>query len=150
MLPRSLAVRLLLCATLTVLLAGLLLPRVATAATESYVAMGDSFTAGPVIPNQLPEAGGCMRSDHNYPHLVARATAAVLRDASCSGATTRDLTAPQAVTPRRPVGRAGGSPVTRRSGPPQRPRDAEDGHGRPGRDDPVAQQVQWPPMPPSS
>src|SRR5207245_819479 len=41
--------------------------------TSSYVALGDSYTAGPLIPEQLPDPMGCFRSDHNYPHLVAAA-----------------------------------------------------------------------------
>lgn len=69
----------------------------AGAAAELYVAMGDSFTAGPVIPGQIPDPIGCFRSDHDYPHLVARARGSVLRDRSCSGAGTRDLSFPQAV-----------------------------------------------------
>src|SRR5437588_7109241 len=36
-----------------------------------YVALGDSYTSGPGIPQQTPESGACRRSDHNYPHLVA-------------------------------------------------------------------------------
>ena len=40
----------------------------------SYVALGDSYTAGPLIPNQQPDPLGCLRSDRNYPHLVAPAT----------------------------------------------------------------------------
>jgi lysophospholipase L1-like esterase len=55
----------------------------------SYVALGDSFTAGPGIPNQIPESGGCGRSDRNYPHLVAAALpAGRFTDVSCGGATT--------------------------------------------------------------
>src|SRR5204862_5360274 len=34
---------------------------------------------------------------HNYPHLVAGARGSALRDRSCSGAATPDLTAPQPV-----------------------------------------------------
>ena len=70
-------------------------------AIRSYVALGDSFTAGPGIPLQLgpgtrPVApSGCLRSSDNYPSLTARALGLNLRDASCSGATTRDLTASQ-------------------------------------------------------
>ena len=59
--------------------------------------MGDSYTAGPVIPIQLLDPVGCWRSDHNYPHLVARARGSALRDRSCSGADTNDLSSPQAV-----------------------------------------------------
>lgn len=61
-----------------------------------YVALGDSYTAGPGIPNQAPDAGGCGRSDHNYPHLVAAALAVTrFTDVSCGGATTAHMTEPQ-------------------------------------------------------
>jgi lysophospholipase L1-like esterase len=63
----------------------------------SYVAVGDSYTAGPLIPNLVPAPLGCLRSDHNYPHLVAQARGLRLRDVSCIGATTDDLFAPQPV-----------------------------------------------------
>lgn len=62
-----------------------------------YVALGDSYTAGPFIPMQRGDPPGCRRSDHNYPSLVARSTGMVLRDVSCSGATTADLFAPQSI-----------------------------------------------------
>jgi len=59
-----------------------------------YVALGDSYAAGPLIPNQVDTA--CLRSDHNYPSLVASALhITVFRDVSCSGATTADMTAGQ-------------------------------------------------------
>jgi lysophospholipase L1-like esterase len=64
---------------------------------SGYVAMGDSYTAGPGIPTQLPEPPGCGRSDQNYPHRVAVALGEPLRDVSCSGAGTAHLTAPQPV-----------------------------------------------------
>jgi lysophospholipase L1-like esterase len=70
-------------------------PPGAAAAAAPYVAMGDSYTAGPFIPYQLLDPLGCLRSDHNYPHLVASAVGAVLRDASCSAASTSDLASPQ-------------------------------------------------------
>lgn len=62
---------------------------------DSYVALGDSFTAGPLVPTtQL--AGGCLRSDGNYPSLVARRLhVRSFTDVSCSSATTHDLTHPQ-------------------------------------------------------
>jgi len=67
---------------------------------QTYVALGDSYTAGPVIPVQQPDPFGCLRSDHNYPHLVASALGiANFKDASCSGAETEDMTAPQGVSP---------------------------------------------------
>ncbi|HEX6471989.1 MAG TPA: SGNH/GDSL hydrolase family protein [Streptosporangiaceae bacterium] len=71
----------------------------AEAATSRYVSLGDSFTAGPLIPNQHGTPIGCLRSDHNYPSLLAgRLDAASFTDASCSGADTTDLTAAQSVT----------------------------------------------------
>jgi lysophospholipase L1-like esterase len=67
---------------------------------QSYVALGDSYTAGPVIPVQQTDPAGCQRSDHNYPHLVAGAlTVETFADASCSGASTADMTSPQDVMP---------------------------------------------------
>ncbi len=85
---------------LVAVLAGVALPAMVAAATPppaSYVALGDSYTAGPLIPNQIPDPLGCFRSDHDYSHLVARARSAVLRDVSCSGATTDDLFTAQSV-----------------------------------------------------
>src|SRR5262249_45014666 len=71
--------------------------------TTSYVALGDSYTAGPIIGMQLPDPVGCFRSDHNYPHFVAEALQApTFRDASCSGAGTDEMTAPQTVNPAPP------------------------------------------------
>jgi len=58
---------------------------------ETYVALGDSFTAGPLVPS-TDLADGCFRSDSNYPALVAdRLDVDELVDVSCSGARTRDL-----------------------------------------------------------
>jgi lysophospholipase L1-like esterase len=76
---------------------GLELPAVGATTAPTYVALGDSYTAGPVIPNQLPDPLGCWRSDHNYPHLVAAVRPVALRDVSCSGAVTADMTGTQAV-----------------------------------------------------
>src|SRR3954469_3865632 len=60
-----------------------------------YVALGDSYTAGPLIPNQSLDPLGCLRSDANYPHRVAPAVGMSLVDVSCSGAETGDMTAAQ-------------------------------------------------------
>jgi hypothetical protein len=61
-----------------------------------YVALGDSYTAAPLVPNQVGPPVGCLRSDHNYPSLVAAAIhPRVFRDVSCSGATTGNLAGPQ-------------------------------------------------------
>jgi hypothetical protein len=67
-------------------------------ASQSYVALGDSYTAGPLIPDQLPNPAGCLRSDRNYPHVAASALGLALTDVSCSGATTIDMTSAQSVT----------------------------------------------------
>lgn len=64
------------------------------ARAANYVALGDSYAAGPVIPNQIAPLG-CLKSDHNYAHLAAPTIGLPLRDASCSGATTADMTSPQ-------------------------------------------------------
>ena len=77
------------------------LPATASADTpyESYVALGDSYAAGPLIPTQIGLPPGCARSDHNYPALVARTLDITdFRDVTCSGATTDDLATPQSVT----------------------------------------------------
>jgi lysophospholipase L1-like esterase len=67
---------------------------------QSYVSLGDSYTAGPIIPVQQNDPLGCLRSDHNYPHLVAAALAVTaFRDPSCSGAETEDMTSSQGVSP---------------------------------------------------
>lgn len=71
-------------------------PATAQEQVGSYVALGDSYTAGPLIPNQLDDPIGCLRSDHNYPHLVATALGVpAFRDASCAGAGTEDMNSPQ-------------------------------------------------------
>jgi len=82
------------------LLAALLLAAVVAAGARAanYAALGDSYAAGPLIPNPtLPL--GCLKSDHNYPHLAAPSIGLSLRDATCSGATTADMTNPQNVEP---------------------------------------------------
>jgi lysophospholipase L1-like esterase len=81
----------------TAVLAAGLAPAPASAAPDSYVALGDSFTAGPGVLLQSLDPLGCFRSDHNYPHLVAEARGSALRDRSCSGATTEELSALQPV-----------------------------------------------------
>jgi lysophospholipase L1-like esterase len=68
------------------------------AQAASYVALGDSYAAGPFIPNPVLPLG-CLKSDHNYPHLAAPGIGLPLRDASCSGAKTNDMTNPQNVEP---------------------------------------------------
>jgi lysophospholipase L1-like esterase len=64
-----------------------------------YVALGDSYTSGPDIPNQTGSPSGCDRSSRDYPALVAqhfKFSTSQVSDVSCSGATIADLTTPQA------------------------------------------------------
>ncbi|MEV4419215.1 SGNH/GDSL hydrolase family protein [Patulibacter sp. NPDC049589] len=66
-------------------------------ASERYVSLGDSYTAAPLVPGLITDPPlSCARSDHNYPRLVAIAvSASYFRDASCSGALTKDMTEAQ-------------------------------------------------------
>ena len=71
---------------------------VAAQPVSPYVALGDSYTSAPQVPNQVGTPAGCQRSDHDYPSLVAQhlgLTAGQVRDVSCSGARIADLIAPQ-------------------------------------------------------
>jgi lysophospholipase L1-like esterase len=71
----------------------------ATPAAADYVALGDSYAAGPLIPLQLAPYG-CLKSSNNYAHLAApKLGQPAFRDVTCSGAETEDMTAPQGVTP---------------------------------------------------
>jgi lysophospholipase L1-like esterase len=82
----------------TVLSLVVLLAMALPAAADEYTSLGDSYTAGPLIPNPLSPLG-CLKSSNNYPHLVARNLGLALSDASCSGATTVDMATAQNVTP---------------------------------------------------
>jgi hypothetical protein len=66
---------------------------------RTYVALGDSYTAGPGIVPQDLGVPGCLRSDANYPNLIAPDLDLALRDVSCSGARTGDMTSRQDVDP---------------------------------------------------
>jgi len=68
------------------------------ARAANYVALGDSYAAGPLIPNPLLPLG-CLKSSNNYAHLAAPGIGLALRDATCSGAETEDMTNPQGVDP---------------------------------------------------
>lgn len=70
----------------------------AAPAPTRYAALGDSYTASPLTGPLAGGPPGCLRSNNNYPHLVAKARGATLDDVSCSGATTRDFAAAQSVT----------------------------------------------------
>ncbi|AXT85218.1 GDSL family lipase [Aeromicrobium sp. A1-2] len=62
---------------------------------RSYVAMGDSFVSGPGILPHDPDGGACLRSDRDYPSLLAKELrVAEFTDVSCGGATTDHLIGP--------------------------------------------------------
>jgi hypothetical protein len=67
----------------------------AVARGADWVGLGDSFAAGPLIPNQSLSPLGCLRSDRNYARLAAASTGRSLADVSCSGARTDHMTASQ-------------------------------------------------------
>jgi lysophospholipase L1-like esterase len=77
-------------------------PRTSATLTQgSYVALGDSYTAGPDIPAQTGTPAGCDRSSRDYPALVARSLrfkTDEVHDVSCSGATIADLTGTQSTS----------------------------------------------------
>jgi hypothetical protein len=65
-------------------------------AVGEYVALGDSYVAGPGIPSTTGVPLSCGRSSNDYPSLVRAAVhASAFTDASCGGATTGNMTAPQ-------------------------------------------------------
>lgn len=72
-------------------------PVVETEVTTSidYVAMGDSFSAGPFIGTMRSDPAGCARSKSNYPAFLAQwLDVASYTDVTCSAATTVDLVEP--------------------------------------------------------
>jgi lysophospholipase L1-like esterase len=82
-------------AVLAVLIAAAV-PVAAQAASGPYVSLGDSYTAGPLVPNPTGNPILCGRSTNNYPSDVNRALhPSSFTDASCSGATTADMTQSQ-------------------------------------------------------
>ncbi|HME03477.1 MAG TPA: SGNH/GDSL hydrolase family protein [Solirubrobacteraceae bacterium] len=71
---------------------GVVLPPAASAAGLSYVAMGDSYTAGPGLEPYSPTAPPeCGQSTTNYPHRVAAILGLSLTDVSCGGAKTENF-----------------------------------------------------------
>lgn len=63
---------------------------------ENYVALGDSYTAGPLIPLQTPGPLGCFRSSDNYPAFLANyLDVQTFTDVSCSAARSENLDEPQ-------------------------------------------------------
>ncbi len=70
----------------------------ANAATGPYVALGDSYTAGPLVPTPTGSPILCGRSTNDYPADVARAiNPSSFVNASCSSATTVDMTQSQSL-----------------------------------------------------
>ncbi|GAA1983717.1 SGNH/GDSL hydrolase family protein [Catenulispora subtropica] len=70
----------------------------AAAAPQVYVALGDSMASGPLIPDPTGELA-CARSTHNYAHdMAATLGIPTLRDVTCSGASTTDMTNPQSLS----------------------------------------------------
>ncbi|MCK9872486.1 SGNH/GDSL hydrolase family protein [Nocardiopsis dassonvillei] len=69
-------------------------------AFDSYVSLGDSFVAGPLIREERVSSSmpllGCLRTSNNYPTMLAeRMGITDFTDASCSGAVVNDLYEPQ-------------------------------------------------------
>jgi len=70
----------------------------AQAAIGPYVSLGDSYTAAPLVPNPTGNPILCGRSTNNYPSDVTRALSPTsFTDASCSSATTVDMTQSQSL-----------------------------------------------------
>ena len=60
----------------------------------TYVALGDSYTAAPGVP-QTEQETGCLRSNGNYANLVANRLKSSFVDVSCVGASTLALAGAQ-------------------------------------------------------
>jgi lysophospholipase L1-like esterase len=70
----------------------------AQAAIGPYVSLGDSYTAAPLVPNPTGNPILCGRSTNNYPSDVRRVLfPSSFTDASCSSATTADMTQSQSL-----------------------------------------------------
>jgi lysophospholipase L1-like esterase len=71
-------------------------PAARQAMTGPVVALGDSYTAGEMLPlNLTSQPPGCLRSPEAYPALVASALKATFVDAACSGAGVKEMTGSQ-------------------------------------------------------
>jgi lysophospholipase L1-like esterase len=82
----------------TAVQAGQILPA-ARPLSGPFVALGDSFAAGDLIPSSPSGTpAGCLRSTHNYGADAAAALGLTrFIDAACTGATTADMTRPESV-----------------------------------------------------
>lgn len=66
--------------------------RAALPASIDYVALGDSYSAGPLIEPQRQDPAGCLRSSNNYPaYLAGELGVTTYRDVTCSGARVSDF-----------------------------------------------------------
>jgi lysophospholipase L1-like esterase len=84
--------------TIVALLGSAFVAAQANAATGPYVALGDSYTAGPLVPTPTGSPILCGRSTNDYPADVARAISpSSFVNASCSSATTVDMTQSQSL-----------------------------------------------------
>ena len=70
----------------------------APARAADWVGLGDSFAAGPLIPNQSLSPLGCLRSSRNFAHIAAANHAMTLADVSCSGAKTTNMLGAQSTS----------------------------------------------------
>ena len=68
----------------------------APATAGRVVALGDSYTAGALLPvDSVANPLGCLRSTKAYPVLVAQALHAQLTDVACTNAGVKEMTGPQ-------------------------------------------------------
>jgi lysophospholipase L1-like esterase len=65
------------------------------ASAASWTGLGDSFAAGPLIPDQSFSPLGCLRSSNNFARQSATRLGYTLTDMSCSGAKTDHMTQSQ-------------------------------------------------------
>ncbi|GAA2334093.1 SGNH/GDSL hydrolase family protein [Dactylosporangium salmoneum] len=64
----------------------------AAAASDRYVALGDSYASGVGADSYTSESGSCQRSSNGYPALYnTNVHPAAYRSVACSGATTADV-----------------------------------------------------------
>jgi lysophospholipase L1-like esterase len=75
-------------------------PTSAGAATAgTYVALGDSYAAAPLVPSQILAMGECWQSNSNFAHILQPVIGTTrFADASCSGAKTTHMTQSQSFT----------------------------------------------------
>jgi lysophospholipase L1-like esterase len=74
------------------------IPATASASVGPYVSLGDSYTSGPLIPDQVGSPAGCLRSNHNFPSLVrAQLGPSSFTDVSCQGADTTNMLGSESV-----------------------------------------------------